>query len=239
MSNRERPGKPGAGPEASKTRRRGTLNAVAFGGAIIVLILLAAVVLWPRPTRELPVYWNAPEFTLVNQQGDTVRIADLRGTPWVASFVFTHCTSVCPVITHKMAALGDSLEAEGLLGTGARLVSFTVDPARDTPAVLREYAAGFGSRRPEQWMFLTGTPPEAVREMIQTGFKLTASAPPGHDHGGGEYQVMHSPRVVLVDALGQVRGLYDTTEPDAMRQVRDDLQALISGASVRTSGTRL
>ena len=234
MSNGERAGEPGAEPGSSMTRLGSTLNAVAFGGVILVLILLTAVVLWPRPTRELPVYWNAPEFTLVDQQGDTVRTADLEGTPWVASFVFTHCTSVCPVITHKMAALGDSLEAEGLLGAGARLVSFSVDPARDTPAVLREYAAGFGSRGPEHWMFLTGTPPEAVREMIQTGFKLTASAPPGHDHGGGEYQVMHSPRVVLVDAQGQVRGLYDTTEPDAMRQVRDDLQALVSRSSART-----
>ena len=195
---------------------------------LVWLVALAAIVLTgcSEPESDLPVYWEAPEFTLVDQLGDTVRTADLRGTPWVANFVFTNCTSVCPLITQEMVRLRDSLAAEGRLGSEVRLVSFTVDPARDTPAVLRDYAADFGGSPPQQWMFLTGSPPEEVRSMVQEGFKLTAVAPPGHDHAGGNYQVMHSPRVLLMDAEGQVRGLYETTEPKAMEQLWRDLHAL-------------
>lgn len=193
----------------------------------LALLLLVPFASCAHTERDLPVYWTVPEFALVHQQGDTLRTADLRGTPWVASFVFTSCTSVCPLITQKMAALRDGLAAEGLLGHEVRLVSITVDPARDTPEVLREYARRFGGSPPEEWAFLTGEPPEAVRAMIQDGFKLTAFVPPEHEHRGGDYQVMHSPRVILVDASGQVRGLYDTSEPAAIERLQADLRALL------------
>ncbi|MGH7458159.1 MAG: SCO family protein [Longimicrobiaceae bacterium] len=196
--------------------------------AIIIVAIAVQVLYGTGRTAELPIYWKAPEFALVDQSGDTIRAADLRGTPWVASFVFTNCTSVCPLITQKMAMLRDSLEVEGLLGSEVRLVSFSVDPARDTPVVLREYAEKFGGSPPEDWAFLTGTPPEAVRNMIQKGFKLTAVAPPAeHAHAGENYQVIHSPRIVLVDAEGRVRGLYDSTEPGAMERLGRGIRALL------------
>lgn len=195
--------------------------------ASLVGVIALAFAACSEPEPALPVYWDAPEFALVHQHGDTLRTGDLMGAPWVASFVFTNCTGVCPLITQKMARLRDSLRAEGLLGGEVRLVSFSVDPARDTPPVLRDYADRFGGSPPEQWAFLTGTPPEAVRNVIQKGFKLTASMPPGHEHGGGDYQVMHSPRLVLVDAAGRVRGLYDITEPDALERLSMDLRVLL------------
>ena len=214
---------------AASSRLGDVLNWAAPGVALAALLGIAATSLTgcSGPEPDLPVYWEAPEFTLLDQLGDTVRTADLRGTPWVASFVFTGCTSVCPLITEKMAGLRDSLAAEGRLGSEVRLVSFSVDPARDTPGVLRDYAADVGGSPPQEWAFLTGSPPEAVRSMVQEGFKLTAVAPPGHEHAGGDYQVMHSPRVLLVDAEGLVRGLYETTEPDSMEQLGRDLHVLL------------
>lgn len=204
---------------------------LAFAAGALAVIVGVAIVARAVRESELPVYWAAPAFALVNQDGDTLRSSDLAGAPWVATFVFTNCTDVCPLITTRMAALRDSLRAEGVLGRGVRLVSFTVDPARDTPEVLREYAARFGGSPPEHWAFLTGTPPEAVRGMIQRGFRLTAIALPEHAHAGGNYQVMHSPRALLVDAEGRVRGLYDTTEPDAMERLRRDLRSLPRGSA--------
>ncbi len=195
--------------------------ALLVGAALVARAVRTAV-----RANDLPVYWSAPAFALLDQEGDTLRSSDLNGAPWVASFIFTNCTDVCPLITTRMAALRDSLRAKGVLGTGVRLVSFTVDPARDTPDVLRAYAARFGASPPDQWAFLTGTPPEAVRDMIQRGFRLAATALPEHTHAGGNYQIMHSPRAVLVDAEGRVRGLYDTTEPDAMERIRRDLRSL-------------
>lgn len=221
----------GVGPGAecgARSRLDDRLDVAALVFTLGFLVFLfVSLVSCADSERELPTYWEAPEFALVHQQGDTLRTADLRGKPWVASFVFTNCTSVCPLITQKMAGMRDSLAAEGVLGEEVRLVSFTVDPARDTPEVLRAYAGKFGGSPPEEWAFLTGEPPEAVRTMIQEGFKLTASAPPGHEHGGENYQVMHSPRILLVDAQGQVRGLYDTTEPDAMERLGTDLRVLL------------
>ena len=199
--------------------------------AILPLLFGVALVGSSQTDVKLPVYWEAPEFTLLNQLGDTSETADLRGTPWVASFVVTNCTDVCRLITRRMAVLRDTLAAAGLLGTRVRLVSFTVDPARDTPEVLQNYAAKFGVSSPDEWAFLTGMPADRVRRTIQEGFKLAASASTGHKHAGGNYQVIHSPRIVLVDARGRIRGLYDMTEPDAVEQLRHGPRALLGGES--------
>lgn len=195
---------------------------VSTGAAIAVWILVGA-----SRRAELPVYWEAPEFTLVNQLGDTVRTRDLHGTVWVVSFIFTNCTGVCPVITTRMALLRDSLKSAGLLGREVRLVSITVDPGRDRPDVLRRYAERFGGSPPDQWAFLTGTPPEAVRQLIQEGFRVTAVFDEAQADPATNYQVQHTPRIMLVDRKGQLRGTYNATEPDASDRLIADLGALV------------
>jgi cytochrome oxidase Cu insertion factor (SCO1/SenC/PrrC family) len=72
-----------------------------------------------------------------------------------------------------VAQVRDTLAASGLLGGEVRLVSISVDPARDTPEVLREYALRFGGSPSREWAFLTGTPPAAVRSLVQEGFRVT------------------------------------------------------------------
>ena len=206
-------------------------RAVVVGVAIPAVI---AAVAWagiagtdPRP-EPLPTYWDAPRFALMDQMGDTLRSEDLLGAPWVASFVFTNCVGVCPLITARMAQLHDSLEARGRLGE-VRLVSFSVDPARDTSPVLRAYAARFGDPPPEVWAFLTGSPPEEVRALIQEGFRLTAvqrQAPGPDTTSSGDYEISHSPRVVLVDGRGAVRGTYDGTEADTPSRIVADIGRL-------------
>lgn len=176
--------------------------------------------------EELPVLWEAPDFRLVDQTGDTLRTADLEGTAWVAHFFFTSCEGVCPMTTSRMQGLRDSLAADGLLEGKVRLVSISVDPARDTVPALREYAARFGGAPPSEWAFLTGSSPEAVRRMLQEGFKVTASGPSAADTAAS-YQVNHSPRLELVDPEGRVRGTYDATEPGAIDSLRADLGAIL------------
>ena len=209
---------------------KGARARVAVAGlTAAALALLGGFVTW-RATRPpaLPVYWPAPEFALVNQDGDTLRRADLRGTVWLASFIFTHCTDFCPTVTAQMARLRDSLRTAGTLGRRVRLVSFSVDPARDTPEVLRAYAAKFGASPPADWAFLTGSPPERVQRMIEEGFKLGARPmPAGPADTIAGYQVAHSPRIVLVDPGGRVRGTYRATEPEAMKQLGADLRRLL------------
>ena len=177
---------------------------------------------------DLPVLWTTPAFQLLDQSGTPFSSAELSGRPWVASFVFTHCKDVCPLITARMAELRDSLRSAALLGTRAQLASFSVDPARDTPAVLENYASAFGGPEPSDWVFLTGSEPDSVRQMIQEGFHLTAVAlPPEGGAEGDQYDVMHSPRLLLVDGEGRVRGLYDPRDPEGIRQILRDLRLLV------------
>jgi protein SCO1/2 len=213
---------------------KGARAQVAVAGlTAAALALLGGFVVW-RATRPLPlpVYWPAPEFALVDQDGDTVRRADLEGKVWLASFIFSHCTDFCPRVTQEMARLRDSLRAQGLLGRKVRLVSFSVDPARDGPEVLRTYAAKFGASPAPEWAFLTGTPPERVLRMIEEGFHLTARLmPAGPADTIAGYQVMHSVRIALIDRQGRVRGTYQATETAAMETLWADLRRLIREGS--------
>lgn len=194
-------------------------GAVLAGAALVAFLTLGG-----GGSDELPRHWPAPEFALVDQTADTVRSEELRGAPWVASFIFTNCGDVCPTITSRMARLRDRLDADGLLGDPVRLVSFSVDPARDTPAVLREYAGRYGGSASSEWAFLTGDSPEEIRAMIQEGFRLAAVAPREHE---GNYQVSHSPRVMLVDGSGTIRGIYDATGEGMVESVAGDVRALL------------
>jgi protein SCO1/2 len=200
----------------------------AIAVAFAVVAVLAGLISWMLRTgpdgADLPSYWDVPEFALVNQQGDTVRSGDLAGQVWIASFVFTNCTDICPVISGRLARVRDTLAAEGLLGEEVRLVSISVDPARDTPAVLLEYARRFGGSPPSEWAFLTGTPPEAVRALVQQGFRVTA-LDPAMEHGMA-YQVEHSPRILVVDRQGRVRGAHDVTEGDVVARLLSDARKL-------------
>jgi protein SCO1/2 len=178
----------------------------------------------------LPVYGEAPVFAMVDQSGRPVRSEDLRGRVVVTNFIYTSCPDVCPVLSARMAALAARLRDAGLLGTRVAIVSVSVDPERDTPEVLRAYAARFGADG-EAWRFLTGDPAE-VRTLLVEGFKVPAqpvTARPtmahgaehaGHDAPAGP-TVLHSNKVVVVDPAGRVRGYYDGLDPDPAALLRD------------------
>ena len=104
-----------------------------------------------------------------------------------------------------------------------RLVSISVDPARDSVPVLRDWADRYGASTPENWAFLTGDRPERIRSMIQEGFHLSAQLPPDTASG---YQVSHSPRVLLIDGQGRVRGTYPILEPQAPGEIMADIRRL-------------
>lgn len=206
---------------------------LALVAAVAMMAAAATVVLRGGEPASLPVYWEAPGFALVDQNGDSLRAGELRGTIWIASFVFTHCEDVCPLISARMANLRDALSDEGVLGSQVRLISFSVDPVRDTPDVLRGYAGAFGGSPPSEWAFLTGVPAAEMEQLVQSGFRLAMAHPAheAHEHGvhEGGYQVMHSPRAVLVDRSGQVRGTYDVTDAEAVDRLATDLRLLMQG----------
>ena len=104
-------------------------------------------------------------FRLTERSGRAMTDADLADRVWVASFIFTHCPLSCPRITSVMKGL-----QARLAGTDVQLVSISVDPERDTPEVLADYARKFGAD-PDRWWFLTG-PKADVERLIVERFKL-------------------------------------------------------------------
>jgi protein SCO1/2 len=169
----------------------------------------------PAAAATPPVLSTLPAFALTNEAGKPFGSAELAGKPWVANFIFTRCPTVCPIFTAKMADVQKRTDAK------THLVSFSVDPGHDTPAVLAEYAKKNGAD-PERWTFLTGDP-EAIRAAVVEGLKVAAQ-PIGKDDDLAS--VFHGSHFVLVDAQNRIRGYYDSADADATDRLLRDLQRL-------------
>jgi protein SCO1/2 len=173
----------------------------------------------PRLLRE-----PLPEFALIDSDAQPFGRADLAGRVWLADFIFTRCAGVCPALTSRLfeiqRRLQEALPPEDM--ALVRLVSFSVDPARDDPATLAAYAKN--ARALEGvWKFVTGGPGEVAR-LGREGFKLSSAS-------GGEAseEILHSSKIVLVDGRGYVRAYYDglgeLAEP--VDAIVDDVRALL------------
>ncbi len=184
-------------------------------------------------TSETQVFWSLPSFSLTDQDGQNLQQRDLLGQVWVASFIYTSCPDVCPLITQQVAALRDALATSGLLGNPVRLVSFTVDPEHDSPAVLRKYAQKFKASNTQQWAFLTGNPAQ-VKTLLIDGFHLIVESNiqsvTGGDHPHDSGEIAHSNRAMVIDRCGQVRAIHPVLDPERFQQLVIDLKAVVQAA---------
>jgi len=163
------------------------------------------------------------DFTLTERSGQTIRCQDLRGKVWVASFLFTRCCTGCPRISADLLQLQKDLANEERV----LIVSFTVDPEYDTPAVLKSYADGLGAD-PKRWLFLTGEQEEIYR-LIRDSFHLAAEQNQGEARKPGN-EVTHANRLVVVDRQGHIRGLdFDGTKPEDLPRLKQRIEELVSG----------
>ncbi len=184
---------------------------VPLAAAGVVLAALASWLALRSRAQPLPMLGTVPAFSLTERGGNAVSAADLAGHVWIADFVFTRCPDFCPVLTTRMAGLQRAI-APGR--DPVRLVSFSVDPAHDTPEELRAYAARAGAG--DGWLFLTGSR-AALAALLRDGFKVAWA-----DDGPPSSPITHSDRFVLVDPRLRIRGYYHGTDPaDLARLVRD------------------
>ena len=189
-----------------------------------VLPLLVAFCLTGCIVRQQPIDDFGPvgEFALTERSGEVVRDADLRGKVWVASFVFTRCTGPCPQVTATVARLQSELTDPDI-----RFVTFTVDPERDGPKELAEYAKHFQAG--DRWLFLTGKQDDIYR-LLREGFHVPVEQNEGEARKPGN-EVMHSTRLVVVDRRGHMRGSYyeglpDTRSLDPEKDYENNLKRL-------------
>lgn len=178
-------------------------------GLTLVLLRIQETNSGVHPT-PLARYGPSPDFSLTERTRRPFSKSELRGKPWVADFIFTSCAGQCPFMSAQMRRLQDEFPREG----GIRFVSFTVDPKRDTPEVLSEYADRFRSEK-GRWFFLTGAREEINR--VLAGFHLS----------GADDPAMHSTRFVLVDSKDEIRGYYDGTDPRALQQLIHEAKILL------------
>ncbi len=177
-----------------------------------VVVAIAAVVMTAcvSNSSKLPVYNDIPAFDLVAQDGQPFHSAVLAGKIWVADFIYTTCPGPCPRMTSQMHQVQEAIAKM----PDVKLVSFTVDPARDTPPVLADYAKAHGASS-EHWYFLTG-PEATLQRLDRDDFKL----------GNLDASLDHSTRFVLVDGKSRIRAYYDTSEPRSIARLIEDIHAL-------------
>lgn len=189
---------------------------------ILIPLVTLGLLLWLRNIevtalrqRTVSSYGTVPPFQLVNQNGQPFGSSQLAGKIWIADFVYTSCPGPCPIISSRMSELQKPLER-----TDVHLVSFSVDPEKDTPEVLRGYAEKLQAD-PKRWDFLTGSK-STIYKLSHDGFKLAVL-----DGSDAQGLPVHSTRIVLVDRGGQIRGYYDATEAEAITKLLADTNHLL------------
>ncbi len=186
-------------------------------GALIAGLVLVAAWLLVSNARggktTLPELGTVPPFVLTNEAGSTVDDAMFNGRVSVVDFIFTSCAGICPMMSGRMAWLQEELRDL----PDVHLVSFSVDPATDTPEVLAAYGERYGAA-PGRWTFLTGDR-EQIYSLTKNGFHLGLEAE-------GDDAIIHSPKFVLVDRKGSIRGYYDSDSTGAMDELRDNARLL-------------
>src|SRR3954453_6539638 len=212
-SNRPEPGAAArSSPGATPTGRT----------SMFALALLATLCADPGPNASrLAVIRPMPDFTLTTQADSPLRTVELRGKVVLVSFVFTTCGGSCPATTHRMSQVARALADQGLLRDDrVRLLSITLDPARDTPEALRNYMKAYDAD-PTCWTFLTG-PREQVEKVHAAWGMWAKPATNG--------QLDHPSRVFLVDGRGRDREIYnlDFFKPG---WVLEDVQSLLKEAT--------
>ena len=151
-------------------------------------------------------------FELTERSGQLVKSEQLRGQPYVVSFFFSTCPSICVQQNQKLKELQAAFEGEGV-----KFVAISVDPETDTPEVLTEYAARFGAD-PEQWLFMTGDL-TYIRRVGGEIFRQPVN------------KQFHTERFVLVDPEGKIEGFYNWPDKTQFKKLQEKIREMINGES--------
>lgn len=181
------------------------------------LLLLLSACGDPYKAIEPNMDEKVADFNFTTQDNESFSLDDLKGTWWIADFIFTNCTSVCLPMSTNMSALQDKLKENDI---DVQLVSFTVDPDYDQPEILREYAEEYDADL-TNWTFLTGYDFQTIRELSIKSFRSPLPVPERNTD-----QVMHGTAFMLVTPEGQIIKSYDGVSPSEIDIIIDDLNTI-------------
>ncbi len=180
--------------------------ALATGATLLLLWRMSD----SGPSRD--VVATLPEFSLLDQDGRPFTRDSVAGKVWVADFVFTRCAGPCPMMTGKMLRVQTALA-----NSRVKLVTFSVDPAYDTPDVLRNYGRQYSADF-TRWTFVTGSEPamQSLAKSLLIGIQPAVADQP----------IIHSTHFILVDRKGNVYGPYNGEDDEGWRELVNDARKL-------------
>ena len=159
-------------------------------------------------------YHKISDFSLTNQNGETVTQSKYDNKIYVADFFFTTCQSICPIMTKNMKEIQDKL----IKDSEVLLLSHTVFPEIDSVEVLKKYAVE-NQVIDSKWDLVTGDKKE-IYDLARKSY-LAAK-----DNIFGEYEMIHTENFVLIDKKKQIRGFYDGTNKEEIDRLYKDIKIL-------------
>jgi protein SCO1/2 len=163
------------------------------------------------------IYPKIPSFSFLNQDSVLITSASLKNKIWIADFFFTSCGTICPGMTNTMKKLN---EATKDLSNEVVFLSFSIDPTRDQPSVLKAYMKNYGINS-SNWVFLTGDETETHRLGVEN-FYIHAAEDENAEDG-----YAHAEAFSIVDREGYVRGVYNMADPNQLQKIELDLRKLL------------
>jgi protein SCO1/2 len=205
--------------------KRKTLTLLAYG---LPTLLVAGVMAFNifRPILVLPRIGIGPGFGMSNLSDTKITNETMRGKLVLYSFTYTNCDKACPTLMEKLQETRERLNNGeiDLENVEIEIVTVTIDPERDTPAVLSDYAASYGAApgntdNAVPWHFMTNENPELVEIMVSSGFDLYHKKIEGEQ--ANNYSFEFVPMIVLIDGWGIIRSEYRQYEANERRSFSD------------------
>ncbi|PTM11285.1 MAG: SCO family protein [Bacteroidetes bacterium] len=160
-------------------------------------------------------YHRIADFSLTNQNGETITQKDYQDKIYVADFFFTTCQTICPIMTKNMVAVQTAFIADNEV----KILSHTVTPALDTVAQLKRYAIEKGVNA-SKWNLVTGDKKQ-IYELARKSYLAVKD-----DGNGGPFDMIHTENFILIDKERQIRGFYDGTDMKEIERLIDDIKTL-------------
>ena len=160
-------------------------------------------------------YHKIADFSLINQNGDTITQKNYDNKIYVADFFFTTCQTICPIMTGHMKDIQDELIEDNEI----LLLSHSVTPEIDSVAQLKHYALDKGVLD-TKWNLVTGDKKQ-IYELARKSYLAVKT-----DGDGGPYDMIHTENFMLIDKKKQIRGFYDGTNEDEIERLLKDIEIL-------------
>ena len=161
-------------------------------------------------------YHQIPDFDFISQDSVKITQKDFAGKIYVADFFFTTCPTICPKMKTQMLRIYKKFKDNPKVA----ILSHTIDPRHDTPAVLKEFSKNLGIQN-SMWQMVTGDKAK-IYEIGQKSYMVSATDDPTQPGG-----IVHSGAFILVDKNRHIRGIYDGTEPERVNKLMEDMDTLL------------